>query len=71
MIYDLLFLKPKDKTSLKIIKKIHRSFGHPSSVKLKLTLKYAGVTDKDFFKKVDEVTNCEFCRKLKRKESRP
>ena len=72
MIQDILLVKPQDETAYTKIKKIHRAFGHPSSGKLKETMKDSGVSDEEVNRAIEEVSqNCSICAKYRRRESRP
>ena len=64
MIQDILLVKPQDETAYTKIKKIHRAFGHPSSGKLKETMKDSGVSDEEVNRAIEEVSqNCSICAK--------
>lgn len=58
--------------SMKEITKLHKQFGHPSSKRLIQLLKSGGMTNVDYFKLVEEVTDdCNTCTKYKRTPSKP
>ena len=69
---EIFLLNSEDESLHKKLKKVHRSFGHPSSSKLIETLKDSGVTDPIILKKTENISqDCAICRKHMRRESRP
>ena len=56
----------------KMMVKLHRQFGHPSSSSLKELLKGANILDKESSKIIDYIEmNCETCHKYKKTAPRP
>lgn len=61
-----------NKEKEKIIKKLHRQFGHPSVKSLKAILQNAEVIDKQSQKVIEDITqNCEICKRYKKTPARP
>ena len=68
----MMTLGENDKEKYKKIKKLHHQFGHPSSKRLRLLLRDAGVEDPESHTLVEKVANgCETCLKFRRTPSRP
>ena len=60
------------KEKRKMMEKVHKTFGHPSEVRLKKLIKDGGIEDEEIMKAVEKVTNeCEVCVKYKRTPSHP
>ena len=56
----------------KMMRKIHKTFGHPSETRLKKLIKDGGIEDSEIMKSIEQVTNeCEICIKYKRTPSHP
>ena len=71
MVKDV-FLTNKDKDYYNGTKEIHTAFGHPSSTKLKETVRDSGITDEEAFKAIEDISqNCYICKRYRRRESRP
>ena len=57
---------------VKIVKKLHRQFSHPSGKKLYDLAKDAGIKDPEFMKILQECpSSCDFCLRYKKVEPRP
>ena len=57
---------------VKIVKKLHRQFSHPSGKKLYDLAKDAGIKDPEFMKILQECPgSCDFCLRYKKVEPRP
>ena len=55
----------------KASKKLHRQFGHPTSVKRIELLKNAGVNDKELCEIIEEIAKeCEVCLKYQKKKKK-
>eukprot|EP00112_Aurelia_sp_Birch-Aquarium-sp1_P025638 Seg862.3 transcript_id=Seg862.3/GoldUCD/mRNA.D3Y31 product="hypothetical protein" protein_id=Seg862.3/GoldUCD/D3Y31 len=62
---------PKEE-GIKIVKKLHKQFGHPSVARLKSLLKDAGVNDDSILEHVAQVSErCDTCKRFQRTPTRP
>ena len=69
----LFSMEDKDrKEKEKVIRKLHQQFAHPTSQRLKLLLKDAGIKDQECIELVEDITNrCDICLKYKKTPPRP
>lgn len=60
------------KEKSKMMEKVHKTFGHPSEIRLKKLIKDGGIEDEEILKAIENVTSeCEICKKYKRTPSHP
>ncbi len=61
-----------EKEKEKVITKLHRQFGHPSSHRLKLLLRDSGCQDKEVVSLIETVSSaCDICKKYKKTSPKP